>query len=85
MVAALNAGLPESTELNGLLTGEMSGEEQVRRAALLVEAAGGRDRTISEVDHQLALALEAMDCVDMATETRAELGALAQYLAVRTT
>ncbi len=84
VVAALNAGLPESLELGAILSQEITDEEEVKRAAVLVESAGGRARTGREVIHQLALALEAMDGIDMAAQTRAELTSLARYLAVRT-
>jgi geranylgeranyl diphosphate synthase, type I len=85
IVAALNAGSPESRELSNILASKDLLEELVERAAELVEAAGGRDRALREVDHQLSLALEGIDRIDMPVRVRAELTSVARYLAIRTT
>lgn len=84
IVAALNAGSAESRELKDLLASGVMREEVVERAAVLVEAAGGRDRARREADHQLSLALEGVDRLEMPSLTRAELNSVARYLAVRT-
>ncbi|HEX2179430.1 MAG TPA: polyprenyl synthetase family protein [Actinomycetota bacterium] len=85
VVAAINAGTPESRELAGILRLENPDQESVAWAAVLVEAAGGRDRARREVDDRLGRALEAIDAIEMPNRTRAELTSLARYLAVRTT
>jgi geranylgeranyl diphosphate synthase type I len=85
VVAAINAGTAESRELAGILRMGDLDEESVAWAAVLVEAAGGRDRARCEVDRRLGRALEAIDGIEMPDGTRAELTSLARYLAVRTT
>lgn len=85
IVAAISAGTAESRELAGILRQEDPHEEAAAWAAVLVEAAGGRDRARREVDHRLGCALEAIEGIAMPDCTRAELISLARYLAVRTT
>lgn len=84
IVAAMNAGIAESRELAGILRRKDPDEESVAWAAVLVEAAGGRDRARREADHRLDCALEAIDGIEMPDRTRAELASLARYLTVRT-
>jgi geranylgeranyl diphosphate synthase, type I len=63
-------------------TGEHD-EAALHRAAELVAAAGGRDWAAAEADRRLALALRALDAVDMPDQARDGLVALGEFIVSR--
>ncbi|WP_240800801.1 MULTISPECIES: polyprenyl synthetase family protein [Streptomyces] len=99
VVAALAAGGPASRRLGELLaadakadTDERPGaaggvdafsEEEFATRAALIEEAGGRDWTSQEARRQHAVAVAALDRVDMPEHVRAQLVALADFVVVR--
>jgi geranylgeranyl diphosphate synthase, type I len=58
-------------------------EAALHRAAELVAAAGGRDWAAGEADRRLALALRALDAVDMPDQARDGLVALGEFIVSR--
>ncbi|HEY1003062.1 MAG TPA: polyprenyl synthetase family protein [Streptosporangiaceae bacterium] len=85
VVAALNSGQPEAAELRALLTSpEALTEGDLARAADLVVAAGGKDWAESEADAQLAAANASLASIDLASDVRAELTAIAEFITART-
>jgi geranylgeranyl diphosphate synthase type I len=81
---ALAHGGAAAQELAGWLadTGEHD-EAALHRAAELVAAAGGRDWAAAEADRRLALALRALDAVDMPDQARDGLVALGEFIVSR--
>jgi geranylgeranyl diphosphate synthase, type I len=84
VVAAMCSGTPAGEELAGLLAdGSPATEADVTRAAVLVEQAGGRDWVTAEADRRLAAALAALDEVELPSEPRRELEAVARFVTER--
>lgn len=83
VVAALEAGGGDAEELAGLLALPSRSEDQIVRAAVLVEANGGRERTLVEAQRSLAAALEALSGASFTPEPRAELERLATFITRR--
>jgi geranylgeranyl diphosphate synthase, type I len=90
VVAALAAGGPASERLGELLAAdaksndfESFSEEEFATRAALIEEAGGREWTSQEARRQHAVAIRALDRVDMPEEVRARLVALADFVVVR--
>ncbi len=81
VVAALTSGSPAGTELRELYhrDAELS-EDDLQRAAELVEAAGGRRWTQERIDTELGSGLEILDGLAMPTQVRTELALLASQL-----
>jgi geranylgeranyl diphosphate synthase type I len=85
VVAALNAGGPESQALaRALSRGLPRDEEEVAARTELVLAAGGVDWTVAEAARRLQTALHQLGEADIAPGPRAELRALAEYVVQRT-
>jgi geranylgeranyl diphosphate synthase type I len=85
VVAALNSGQPEAAALRALLTSpETLTEGDLVRAADLIVAAGGKDWAEAEADTQLAKANESLASIDLASDVRAELTAIAEFITART-
>lgn len=84
VVAALHSGRPGSAELAALYadTDPMT-EDGARRAAELVELAGGRAWTESEIERHRGLAVAQLDALGLTEAQRAPLLALADYVAFR--
>lgn len=84
VTAALNAGTADSAGLAELLSrpGELP-EDELRRAARLVESAGGRAWTEAEADARVASARAHLDEVELPDDVRSELVALAHYVTTR--
>ncbi|OKJ73465.1 dimethylallyltranstransferase [Streptomyces sp. TSRI0107] len=90
VVAALAAGGSASERLGEILAADavssdfanFSEEEFAARAAL-IEEAGGREWTAEEARRQHAIAIEALDAVDMPDRVRAQFSALADFVVVR--
>src|SRR5450755_1312578 len=84
VVAALNSGTPEGRELAGLLarTDALS-EEDLARAAGLVEAAGGRRWAEAEADRELSSASKCLAEADIPGDVRAEFMAIAEFITAR--
>ena len=84
VVNALRSPVPAAAELAELyaLPGEFV-PEQVNRAALLVERAGGRAATQRHAQEQLSVALAALDEIDPSPRAKAELLALADLVTRR--
>jgi len=84
VVAALNSGTPEGRELAGLLarTDALS-EEDLARAAGLVEAAGGRRWAEAEADRELSSASKCLAEADIPRDVRAEFMAIAEFITAR--
>ncbi len=84
VVAALTSGSPEGEELASLYRREeaLSGDD-VARAAALVEAAGGRAWSQTQVDRLLAAALDTLDAAPPSSRAQAELGELAEFVVRR--
>ncbi|WP_274564125.1 polyprenyl synthetase family protein [Streptomyces spiramyceticus] len=90
VVAALAAGGPASEQLAELLSAdaksndfESFSEAEFATRAALIEQAGGREWTSQEARRQHAVAIEALDAVDMPQQVRAQLTALADFVVVR--
>jgi geranylgeranyl diphosphate synthase type I len=84
-VAALNSGQPQAAELRALLNSpEALTEGDLVRAANLIVAAGGKDWAEAEADTQLAAANASLADIDLASEVRAELTAIAEFITART-
>lgn len=92
VVAALAAGGAASARLADILAADAKltdsqladfDEEEFASRAALIEEAGGREWTSQEARRQHATAIEALNGVDMPTEVRAQLTALADFVVVR--
>jgi geranylgeranyl diphosphate synthase, type I len=84
VVAAMRSGTPAGDELVALLADGQPGTEQdVARAAILVEQAGGRAWCLAEADRRLAAALAALDSVALPETARGELEAVARFVTER--
>ncbi|MEU6733457.1 polyprenyl synthetase family protein [Streptomyces physcomitrii] len=90
VVAALAAGGPASEQLGELLAAdaksndfESFSEEEFAARAALIEEAGGRRWTAEEARRQHAVALDALDEVEMDQRVREQLAALADFVVVR--
>ncbi|MGN9842316.1 polyprenyl synthetase family protein [Nonomuraea sp. H19] len=71
VLAAVGAGGTAARELSAILAAGATDEESLRRAAHLVEEAGGRAASQALADRYLAAALEVLDeCLPGATELR---------------
>jgi geranylgeranyl diphosphate synthase type I len=77
VVAALTSGTDAGQELAGLLASpESLTEDDLRRAAQLVEAAGGKDWAQDKADSALAE-------VDLPRDVRAEFEGIAEFVTAR--
>ncbi|MCB5164035.1 polyprenyl synthetase family protein [Streptomyces bambusae] len=90
VVAALAAGGPASEQLGDLLAADARSadfanfsEEEFAARAALIEEAGGRRWTEEEARRQHAVAVQALDEVDMPQKVRDQLVALADFVVVR--
>ncbi|MFF3495342.1 polyprenyl synthetase family protein [Streptomyces sp. NPDC002795] len=99
VVAALGAGGPASEQLAKILAADAKTDFDERTPsagdfdtfteadfaarAALIEEAGGREWTAEEARRQYAVALEALDSVQMPATVRAEFVALADFVVVR--
>ncbi|MGW6457326.1 polyprenyl synthetase family protein [Streptomyces sp. NPDC055078] len=90
VVAALAAGGRASQQLGELLAADAKSndfdtfsEREFATRAALIEEAGGREWTSQEARRQHAVAIEALDAVDMPDQVRARLVALADFVVVR--
>lgn len=84
VVAAMRSGTPAGEELVAVLAdGRPATEDDVARAAVLVEQAGGRDWCIAEADRRLAAALTALDTAALPAAPRRELEAVARFVTER--
>ncbi|WP_432138751.1 MULTISPECIES: polyprenyl synthetase family protein [unclassified Streptomyces] len=90
VVAALAAGGPASERLGEMLAADAGSsaaedfsEEEFAARARLIEEAGGREWTAEEARRQHAIAIEALDAVDMPEQVRAGFTALADFVVVR--
>ncbi|NYV77346.1 polyprenyl synthetase family protein, partial [Streptomyces sp. UH6] len=91
VVAALAAGGPASEKLGEILAADAGisdfenfSEEEFASRAALIEEAGGRAWTADEARRQHAVALRALDEVQMPARVREEFVALADFVVVRT-
>jgi geranylgeranyl diphosphate synthase type I len=84
VVAALTGGTEPGRELGALLAqpGALS-EDELIRAAGLVEAAGGREWVESEADSALASADKCLAETDMPDDVRAEFAGIAEFITAR--
>jgi len=84
VVAALTSGTPAAAELKALLAsaGELS-EEQLVRAADLVVTAGGKAWAEKEADDRLAAAAASLDGIGIPADVRAEFLAIAEFITAR--
>ena len=84
VVAALTGGTPAGQELAEILARpDALSEEDLRHAAELVEAAGGRAWAESEADSQLAAATTCLNETQMPDDVRGEFAAIAGFITVR--
>jgi len=84
VVAALDSGSPAREELAGLLARtEPLSEEDLLRAARLVEEAGGKDWTENEAAAQLAAAEKCLTETGMPDDVRAEFAGIAEFITAR--
>ncbi|MFD5555243.1 polyprenyl synthetase family protein [Streptomyces sp. NPDC127068] len=90
VVAALDAGGPASERLGELLAADAKSndfdsfsEEEFAARAALIEEAGGREWTVQEARRQHAIAVDALNSVDMPDPVRARFTALADFVVVR--
>ncbi|TXS39852.1 polyprenyl synthetase family protein [Streptomyces sp. OR43] len=84
VLTALTAGGPAAQRLGALLrTGQALDDRAARRAAGLVEEAGGRAAALAEADRHLERARACLESVALAPEPLAELLTLLPYVAAR--
>ena len=84
VVAAMRSGTPAGGELATLLAdGPPATEDDISRAAALVELAGGRAWCVAEAGRRLAAALAALDTVALPVPARQELEAVARFVTER--
>jgi geranylgeranyl diphosphate synthase type I len=90
VVAALAADGPAARRLGELLAADAKSsdfanfsEEEFAARAALIEEAGGREWTAEEARRQHAIAIEALDAVDMPDRVRERFTALADFVVVR--
>jgi geranylgeranyl diphosphate synthase type I len=84
VVAAMRSGTAAGDELAALLAdGAPASEQDVTRAAVLVEQSGGRDWCVAEADRRLGAALQALDSVPLPAGPRQELEAVARFVTER--
>jgi geranylgeranyl diphosphate synthase type I len=84
VVAALTSGTEAGAELGELLfRPDALGEDDLLRAADLVEAAGGRKWAETEADAQLAAATKCLTETQMPDDVRAEFAGIADFITVR--
>ncbi|WP_225840523.1 polyprenyl synthetase family protein [Streptomyces sp. NK08204] len=90
VVAALAAGGSASDRLGEILAADAKStdfenfsEQEFAARAALIEKAGGREWTAEEARRQHAVAIEALDAVDMPDRVRAGFEALAHFVVVR--
>jgi geranylgeranyl diphosphate synthase type I len=84
VVAALTSGSQPGRELRECLTGtESLNEDDLLRAARLVEEAGGRQWAETEADKQLSLAAGCLAEADMPDDVRTEFAAIADFITAR--
>jgi geranylgeranyl diphosphate synthase, type I len=84
VVAALTSETPQAAELAGLLArpGELT-EDQLLRAAGLIEVAGGRQWAEAEADAALVAAGERLKETEMPDDVRAEFADIAAFITAR--
>jgi geranylgeranyl diphosphate synthase type I len=84
VVAALQAGIQAAAELSALLRQEdQLSEEDLARAAGLVEEAGGKQWTEHEAAAQLAAAHRCLAETPMPDDVRAEFAGIAEFITAR--
>lgn len=83
VVAALEAAGPVAEELAELLQRPTLDRGELRRAAQLVEANGGREVTDGEARRQLQLALDALAGIDLVASAQDELTDVARFIVDR--
>ena len=84
VVAALQSGSPAGAELSAVLHQEdQLSEEDLARAAGLVEEAGGKTWTENEAATQLAAAHKCLADTDMPGDVRAEFAGIAEFITAR--
>jgi geranylgeranyl diphosphate synthase type I len=84
VVAALTGGSQAGQDLAAMLSSpDALGEDDLLRAADLVEAAGGREWAEAEADAQLAAATKCLAETEMPDDVRAEFAAIADFITVR--
>jgi len=83
VAAALAAGGEGAAELATLLATPCLGDDEVARAAELVEHAGGRELSSAEAARRLDAALSAIDLPCFAEAARAELSEVARFVIER--
>ena len=84
VLAALAAPVPAAAELADLLTTSRADEAELRRAAALIEKAGGRRFAERESQHHLERGLACLAEADTGGTARDPLLALIDYLGRRT-
>ena len=80
---ALASGGHDARELAGLLGRARLDGADVERAAALVEAGGGRAGAAAQAEAELGQALAALDAAPIDAGARADLGAIARFVAAR--
>jgi geranylgeranyl diphosphate synthase type I len=82
VAAAMAKGGPAADELERILQGELSAAD-VTRATALIEGSGARAEVTAIADEHLALALAALDRVELDRQARQELIEVAHYVTAR--
>jgi geranylgeranyl diphosphate synthase type I len=84
VVAALTSGTPAAAELRELLgSPDALSERDLRTAARLVEAAGGRAWAEAEVEAALRQATACLEETEMPADVRGEFAAIAEFVTAR--
>ncbi|TFV63998.1 polyprenyl synthetase family protein [Geodermatophilus sp. DF01-2] len=84
VVAALRSRTPSGDRLAELLgRGPLTGDGDLRRAALLVERAGGREWAAAEADRRLHLALDRLSAAAVPVDVHEELTDIACFVTAR--
>jgi geranylgeranyl diphosphate synthase, type I len=84
VVAAMTSGSDEGRELAELFAEPHAlTEDEVARAAWLVEAAGGKERTEAAADEELSSAVSCLAEAEMPDDVRAEFAGIAEFITAR--
>jgi geranylgeranyl diphosphate synthase, type I len=84
VVAAMTSGSDEGQELGELFAEPRAlTEDEVARAAWLVEAAGGKERTETAADEELSSAVSCLAEAEMPDDVRAEFAGIAEFITAR--
>lgn len=83
VVAALEVGGPRGAQLAAIVAKPERSEDELAAAAAIVAELGGRERALDEAATRLAVALSALEQVELEPTARVELESLASFITER--